>query len=72
MLEFQVDDLLKSREKVQASFSLVPQMKRHSNSSNLGASAVEEKAGTSEESPNRDKSNKKKWFGMTFKAERKI
>lgn len=69
-----VDELLKSRESIQASFSVVPQAKRHSSISNVGVPLSEEKAGTSaDESPveARDKSSKKKWFGMNFKAEKK-
>lgn len=69
-----VDELLKSRESIQASFSVVPQAKRHSSISNVGVPPSEEKAGTSaDESPveARDKSSKKKWFGMNFKAEKK-
>ena len=72
----QVDELLKSRESIQSSFSSGSQMRRHTNSSsNLGGSgaATEEKPTvTSEESPTRDKSAKKKWYGMNFKVDKKV
>ncbi|KAH7428573.1 hypothetical protein KP509_09G007300 [Ceratopteris richardii] len=69
-----VDELLKSREKIQASFSMVPQLKKHSSSSNLGTPTSDDKAGTSaDESPgeSRDKNTKKRWFSMNLKAEKK-
>eukprot|EP00250_Pteridium_aquilinum_P018144 c23968_g1_i1 orf=396-1628(+) len=71
-----LDELLKSRESIQASFSMVPQVKRHASSSNLGVPSSDERAGTSaDESPaaaeSRDKSGKKKWFGMNLKAEKR-
>ncbi|KAH7422577.1 hypothetical protein KP509_12G015200 [Ceratopteris richardii] len=69
-----VDKLLKSREAIHASFSTVPQVKRHSSCSNLGNMPGDERAGTSaDESPCelRDRHSKKKWFNMGLKSERK-
>lgn len=71
-----VDELLKSREIIQASFSTSPQMKRHASSSNLGTVSEDgsDKIGTSTDESSaelRDKSSKKKWFGIHLKADKK-
>lgn len=71
-----VDELLKSREKIQASFSAIPQIRRHSSSNNIRipSEVGSEEIGTSVDESSfetREKSSKKKWFGINFRADKK-
>ncbi|KAI5077104.1 hypothetical protein GOP47_0006928 [Adiantum capillus-veneris] len=64
-----VDELLKSRDIIQASFSTIP------NSNGLSTPVGEMNAGTSTDDSSlesRDKASKRKWFGMNFKVEKKF
>jgi len=77
VIELQVDELLKTREKIHESFTSIPAPKKTSStSSNNGkgvgedstVSADESESPTTEES-SADKANKsKKWFPLNFKS----
>ncbi|KAH9306084.1 hypothetical protein KI387_010488, partial [Taxus chinensis] len=71
-----VDDLLKLRDNIQSSFTANTVSKGTSSSSNANKSTGEDsRTGSPREdslSDVKDKSNKKKWFNLTFKAEKKL
>ncbi|XP_057826814.1 chaperone protein dnaJ 15 [Cryptomeria japonica] len=70
-----VDELLKQRDNIQSSFTASAVSKGTSSSSNASKPAGEDsKMGSPKEdslSDGKDKSNKKKWFNLNFKAEKK-
>lgn len=75
LLMLQVDELLKSREKIQESFTSVPVAPKKVSSSGNVRGIAEDSAATmdeggsptTEESAN-EKANKKKWFSLNFKS----
>eukprot|EP00249_Psilotum_nudum_P020194 c27599_g1_i3 orf=669-1910(-) len=71
----EVDELLKSRASIQASFSSTPQVKRHASSSNfkLSGEVMNNESGHADEVSNdsKDKSSNKKWLNINFRAETK-
>lgn len=74
----QVDELLKSREKIQESFTAAPpapkkvpssgNVKGVGDDSSVKEGSPVEAAEFPTEDPTADKGNKKKWFGLNFKT----
>lgn len=69
----QIDELLKQRNEIHASYTTVPPMKRSSskNRSRGPSREVKEDAELREKKPARDKPKKKKWFNIHLKVDKR-
>lgn len=69
----QIDDLLKQRNEIHASYTTIPPMKRSSSRSrNKGPSKeVKEDGQERDKKPSRDRPKKKKWYNIQLKVDKR-
>lgn len=72
----QIDELLKERNVVHASYTTTPPLKRHSSSLKMSSSfkaseSDDEEPQTKEEEKSKDQTRKKKWFKLHLKVDRR-
>lgn len=68
-----IDDLLKQRNEIHASYTAIPQMKRSSSKSKRNSSKEPKEEGqhVREKKPMRDRLKKKKWFNIHLKVDKR-